>query len=177
MPNLIVVRPTVRTTSIDHIMLLVQQEKCFYCMFFFSFLLSNIFHFLFDFFFNIILLCLVNPGSLTVFFSFICFVWLIHGSLTIFFHLFQVWIDYIVKSTSITFTSTVWLPSSRTMLQSQKKTQLIPNYLAITTQLSFCLEGHIAKNHPEIRRFRGNLLISTISNKKLLLMRISTDEL
>ena len=61
MPNLIVVRPTVRTTSIDHIMLLVQQEKCFYCMFFFSFLLSNIFHFLFDFFFNIILLCLVNP--------------------------------------------------------------------------------------------------------------------
>ena len=61
MLNLIVVRPTVRTTSIDHIMLLVQQEKCFYCMFFFSFLLSNIFHFLFDFFFNIILLCLVNP--------------------------------------------------------------------------------------------------------------------
>ena len=61
MPNLIVVRPTVRTTSIDHIMLLVQQEKCFYCMFFFSFLLSNIFHFLFDLFFNIILLCLVNP--------------------------------------------------------------------------------------------------------------------
>ena len=61
MPNLIVVRPTVRTTSIDHIMLLVQQEKCFYWMFFFSFLLSNIFHFLFDFFFNITLLCLVNP--------------------------------------------------------------------------------------------------------------------
>lgn len=175
MPNLIVVRPTVRTTSIDHIMLLVQQEKCFYCMFFSIFFYQIYFIFCLIFFFNIILLCLVNPWKFDRLFSFICFVWLIHGLL--YFHLFQVWIDYIVKSTSITFTSTVWLPSSRTMLQSQKKTQLIRNYLAITTQLSFCLEGHIAKNHPEIRQFRGNLLISTISNKKLLLMRISTDKL
>lgn len=61
MPNLIVVRPTVRTTSIDHIMLLVQQEKCFYCMFFSVFFYQIYFIFCLFFFFNIILLCLVNP--------------------------------------------------------------------------------------------------------------------
>lgn len=60
MPNLIVVRPSVRTTSIDHIMLLVQQEKCFYCMFFSVFFYQIYFIFCL-FFFNIILLCLVNP--------------------------------------------------------------------------------------------------------------------